>query len=109
MHPPHPSAVMVGGGLTGFDAARNANAPPRAVNPSCFGTVEGAMAECSQTSARVVRMIDRLIGAAPEPTSGQNANDPSGLFDVASRQALAIRDDMLRINSALDRLESQLP
>lgn len=83
--------------------------PPRAVNPSCFGTVEGATAECSQTSARVVRMIDRLIGAAPEATSGQNASDPSGLFDVASRHALSIRDDMQRINAALDRLESQLP
>jgi hypothetical protein len=85
--------------------------PPtvRPVNPSCFGTIEGAMAESSQTATRVVSMIDRLLGTAPEATLGRDASDPSGLFDVAYRQAMAIRDDMQRINTALDRLESQLP
>jgi hypothetical protein len=83
--------------------------PARAVNPSCFGTIEGALAESSQAAARVVRMIDRLLGAVPEAVLGSNPTDPSGLFDVASRQAMAIRDDMQRINGALDRLESQLP
>jgi hypothetical protein len=106
--------MMAWNGQSQGDAQRTYNPPPpqlapRAVNPSCFGTIEGAMVECSQTSARVVRLIDRLTGVAPDPTAGQDANEPNGLFDAASRQALAIRDDMQRINDALDRLESQLP
>lgn len=97
-----------GGGVSGL---AQMPAPPRAVNPSCFGTLEGATEQAHATRIRIERMADRLSGVVPEAasTDANKLGEPNGLFDAATRQALDISENMRRINAALDRLDSQLP
>lgn len=92
-----------------YTQGQTLNQAPRAVNPSCFNALDGALAVCGATSERAVRLIDRLCGATPEASSGKPASDPNGLFDTVERQADHIRESMSLINAALDRLENKLP
>lgn len=111
MYSTHPGAIMAGGGAAaGFDALRNANAPPKAVNPSCFGNVESVREVCESAAGRVERAVAKLCGDPP-PSPGADGPLPSahGLFGIADLHARDIRESMKRIFDAIERLESQLP
>lgn len=83
--------------------------PARAVNPSCFGTLEDALSACIETANRVEHIADRLCGSIPAGEGKGNEPAASGLFAVATIQASVVRAQMARMNEALSRIENQLP
>ena len=83
---------------------------PRAVNPSAFGTVEHAHETVRSVAMRLSMLVDRLCGTIPTDASvDKNPAPLDGLLGVATLQAADITRHCQAMNSALDRLEKQLP
>lgn len=83
---------------------------PRAINPSCFGTIDAVAGTVGLLRERLESVVHRMCGNLP-PTEPQPAEKLAGdgLFEAATERASDIRRSAERMLSVIDHLERHLP